>query len=943
MYQQKKVYVPLLIISCFITSSLVAAEAEAAAAPRMDPDTQAYMQEQFRKTVMQAKEFITEHNLPDLRDPVAIERSLRQAEIGHREVNTAAQGFAHIANSIASISRSSDGSELAELGSLGVSLASNMYLLSLPSATLSGMGIAPFFPYAAIAVGVCSLIFSSNGGNGMGKALAAISGQIAAFHHDVMIRFDYLEAQLDEHHRKVMRAFMELHKHQDDLDERIADMRKELMSNQELIKGSINKMELNEIERHREAITQFAQLRLEAVEGVISDVKFAIESDSLDAEKLVASVRKLYKHITIVAKSSSLSGTTDLESMRTITEALSAPYDNPYNHPAFSNINMIKKYCQLRCNMQQPLCVVNPQLWVHCVESLNKLLSHAQKLSFETPALQDSVVTNIKEIINLGQLTLTTIEQMAQPAVVHTLVQDCIGTLGALKQLTDQYMAQHVRASLNKDMIARIKDVAHADATILADLKPSKFPAMQATMYPGCQWSNCSYPSASILATIVAGLIKENEHRLSAWKDLVSQTAEKRIAALEAGSTAFADVPLSQLAFPSNSPLLTAVKRPVLFDALRVAPEYVQAELCGLGSIVTEFDITEKTKCNIDKDEWVPFYMRVYFVQGKTKTLLKECKTAWKERVPTEIITDDHVYGHIYGGARLTTALLEYGNFWDGDTMIKYLPCTVAPGASLAVVSHEATHSATIQQLVAEYTQKKRRDANEEIREKLESVQENPLSLTARKLDMQYKILESVARLIKNVHFNGDPACALFREEGTVKDRSELLKFMQAYAMPEIKLCEREEYLPLATSMQAFAETERALVAQPFEFSALYSVLESLRHKAIIASQMCIVPRRLQRDSALEQHVDNCVMELRDVRREQQDLKRDQLELKKDVADLRSEMDRGFGTVGAQLAMLISLQQKQLTRLERSNQEDEWVIDEVDAAVADLVGAVARK
>ena len=886
-----------------------------------------YFQEEFTRAV-----------LPDLNDEAAIEHSLRQAEVASREVSTTAQGISNIAQSIALISKSSNAGEIGELGTIGVSIASNMYLLTLPAATLSGMGIAPFFPYAGIALGICSLIYGSRG-NGIGKALAAISCQIAEFHHDVMIRFDQLELQLDEHHRKVMYAFFELYKHQDELEERLDAMRQELLTNQELIKSSINKMETNESERHRETIDQFAQLRLEEVEKTISDVNFAINSEDIDCKKLVALVRQIYKHVNIVAKNSTLSGARDPESLRAIREALSTVHDdNPYNHPAFSNIDMIKNYCQERLGLPQSPDVINPRIWARCIGALNNLLDYAQKLSFETESAKKAVISDIAEIAQMGHLILFTINQMGSARNIDALSKDCVDALEKLKQFTDQYMTQHVSSSLKKDMIKRVKDVMHADLQLLNGLPGMMFSDFtpltnQPSQAGPIGFLVCRTQIWNNFQALVAGRRAEYANRIANWKGYISQIMQQRIAQIECGAVQGVNVPLSQLVFPAkSSSFVSAVKRPFLCTGITVSPEYVKAELCGLCRIVSEFDVDYAASGgtlwnNYNSNNTCPFYIRVYMESDGERKLLREYKTTWKEISwpPTIQVSEDSVYGHLFGGPRFTTAMFEhhpeivgrkapycgYNMTWgDGEPMCQYLPHTSTPPidfSAVTPVSYEAKHLVLAQQLLEKSTCQKRIECNRDLRDQLESVSDNRASVMLNVLDMRYKVLEAVVALTMNAKFKESPACALFNVGGVLRNKADIEEFTRKYAQPQTQLCENDQYMPFDKSIAAFQQASRNLVSERLEFPAMQSSLSRLRYLMTTMSGMRVIPRQPRTDVAVIQRLEACAAEAAQLR-EGQNL------LKGEISELRGDMNSRFDMLGVQLSLVLAHQQKLLER-----------------------------
>ena len=178
-----------------------------------------------------------------------------------------------------------DAHKIGAFGNAAGSLATNMCLMSLSSSQLSAMGMSVIHPYVGIATAICSLVGLLNSNddddNGLAEAFAAISRQLEVFYDHVMKRFDFLEQMLDEHHRKVMFAFFKLYQHQEDMRKQIVEMLQELKDNQVRIQGALTFMESSASQRHQATMGQFADLRLEKINKLVSDIDFNIRRGAL--------------------------------------------------------------------------------------------------------------------------------------------------------------------------------------------------------------------------------------------------------------------------------------------------------------------------------------------------------------------------------------------------------------------------------------------------------------------------------------------------------------------------------------------------------------------------------------------------------------------------------------------------------------------------------------
>src|SRR3990167_1945407 len=184
---------------------------------------------------------------------------------------------------IAQLAGSKDAAKIGAFGNAAGAIATNMCLMSLSSAQLSAMRMSIIHPYVGIASAICSLVslFDSSDDDGLNETFSAISRQLEVFYDHVMKRFDFLEQMLDEHHRKVMFAFFKLYQHQEDIKKQIVEMRQEISDNQIRIQRALTFMESSASHKHQSVMGQFADLRLEKINKLVSDIDFDIRRGAL--------------------------------------------------------------------------------------------------------------------------------------------------------------------------------------------------------------------------------------------------------------------------------------------------------------------------------------------------------------------------------------------------------------------------------------------------------------------------------------------------------------------------------------------------------------------------------------------------------------------------------------------------------------------------------------
>ena len=636
------------------------------------------------------------------------------------------------------------------------------------------------------------------------------------------------------------------------------------------------------------------------------------EERAAKSEKLVKAIHELYDRILITARSSSLTGSSvDIENPQAVQEALpEKQIADIHEHAAFSNVNLIRRYGDRILNTKSEP-VVNPIVFTQCVESLLSILEQAGQLAFSSDENRQAILQDIQTIIQIGQATIEIIERAVSPEIIHSHIKNCRESLQLLKRMFNSDMTQEMDDSFKEDMIKQIQNITQADLEILNSIKPLDFNDLFSTFgINGYLYSGC--PNIVMHALNIPGRIKEYKDRLDSWKMHIGETTRERISAIEENRLPQTDIPLSQLVFPSSAAQKIcfdnsnekAVTRPFLCKGIRVAPEYVQAELHGLGRIVSEFDIDisnwRKLTATLNENVSCPFYIRVYFEYGKNeRKFLREYKTEWKEITRTAVAHDEAVYYHIFGGSRLTTKMFSYCHglsgpyggkmmVWgDGSNMVQFLPQTVTPQidfVSIKSISQEAAHLATIQQLTELRTQQKRLSANKLVTKKAETHSEYQSGLTS--LGASYKMLEGSCVLAHSEQFQEHPACALFRNGNLLKNRAAIIAYLKRYQDEQSGLSAQQEYLPVEETVEAFESTASALVQHRPELPDLRRMILRL-NVALHAAREILVERPISSMEFLSRRVDT----LQD---EQKTLKTEVANIRSDVKQLNTEVKSGF-------------------------------------------------
>ncbi len=877
-------------------------------------------------------------SLPNLHDQATVQQSLLTAGLDAQLATSEIGGYGTIAQCITKAANWGKGTQLA---GIGTSLAQNMYLLALPESTLASLGIASVVPYAGIAATAVSIFGSLLGGDDEVDNSFAIElfNFLNTFYEHVMIRFDHLEDMLDIHHRKVMHFLFKLHQHQSDMRAEMRLMHHELMQNQTQIKCALQTMYQTAESYQVQTNQQFADLRFEKIDETLSNIQFDLERGAITSANLVSIIHQLYNCIAITAKSMSLTGSATQNIQQ---ELASNQSSNPYNHPAFNHINLIKEYGERHYDAAPSVPVVNPLLWARCVQTLLAVLEQANRLSLSSDGDKSAMLSDIGEIFRIGQAALAVIERIHQEPCVQKLIDNCKATLMAFKKITDAHMQQHVDEALKQEMIARIERISQEDIFAYNQVPPINFAQLAANLStlgrnlvdlkPGDIHFTHKESCCSIVIGSAGGYLPQHImasqapavhidlYRQNWGKNplLVGERQQEQvhrrgncIATLDGHRTHRISLikqnvnnvgPLSPLIYPSGN---AASNKLILFDEFNtinpfVDSEFGRAELLGLGRIRYEYDINGGN-----------FYLRVYFIHGdpQQKQLIKE------RYVPYDAIdtSDEQIYNFFYGGryaksgdrvrvqGRACSDFFEEYKCYGWKAGVLFPPATpYVPACTTLYQLNNMPNLDTIRfnamQAVAGRVQQQRLAANALVIDAVSSPAASPMQSIINQLDEQYKILESSCALAYGEQFSQHPACALFRTNDVIKNRAAIFTFLKRYQDAATDLSNQPEYVPpqqLHQSLEAFEETKRALIRCKPERSLVRAFLVQLQ-RALQRSGEIPVIERVPMTPILSQRIE----ELHD---QQHELRGELTQVRHDIVQLGTSMQAGF----AQLVELL--------------------------------------
>lgn len=793
----------------------------------------------------------------DLTNETTVEHALRayDTELTLSEVGA----YGKLARCIAYAARSPEAARaILALEAFGT----NLYLLSLPSQTLTLMGIAPIVPYIGVVSAVCALICGMfNDDNTVDPWKEQMLNFMQDFYQIVMKRFDYLEECLEANHREVMHATFKQRMAIQEIARNMRHHFKKIETDQDVIKGGLISLDDAQKSNQQQTAQLFAAVPCAQIETTLADVLHMLDVKQLTSDDLVQAVHKIHTAIMVHAKDPAVTGAATSNPQEALT--YQTPLNNILEHPVFSQINCVTAYVERKLPTSTIIGrLANPLLWARCVQVLLHCLEKTDAIPFSTEAERNAVESDLLSIMRTGEQYIAMIDRTMHENHLVLLITACQEALQRVHERAVEHMTQEVDHALLEKMATTIDTETQvaleqvgqvpvpildgtADNMVAMDRfineqfcsyrgsPPTIFRCIPARYYlPDGTWHKLvdsdtalSRELADYFRTRKEGYAKpfdqikrDYRQELQKQADAIREHAQRCYTLLVNPDTAATVLqePLHILVYPADE----RNKQLLYCDRIILDQAYMQAYYCGHIAFKATYTIEGKI-----------FYLRLYMGDN----LLKEYQIPYDEY----LTTDEYIAAYWHGLRRcMKSSQILFEPAPGAPRVLKEYPVLpVPPAAKLAIehtaacISHEQSYVDTVREINAAHVHKKRLEANQTFLGAVKAPAESPIKHAVQDLNERYLALEALTVLAFNTTFPQHPACAALRAPHLIKNLQTLIAFTQhEYSDSTNKLYEGNEYIPVEPTIQALEEMKESVQQSPKPtFAGVQNLLRRLR------------------------------------------------------------------------------------------------------------------
>ena len=303
---------------------------------------------------------------------------------------------------------------------------------------------------------MCSLFQDDDGNDSTQAIIEAInngirhlSEQIYRFHKDVMEQFSEVHKKLNIHHKAMLEQFFAMRQGQVNIIEQLRSLRQYIETHNRAIMGSMDALHKTIDSNFKMTFDNLNGLRIEDIDDLIDRSLIVLKSEKVSSEKFASIVEDLYIKATSRASADALTGgSVDVRSESTLQRVLesSSGQQTIFAHPAFSNINLLSRYMESKSIDFRHEKLVNPLIWIKCVEAILCLIDQRLTKYSDYPADEDARDSDIDKLLALkqeGEKILNFIEGMSQGRFLSNIATEYQKSLRhlakAIKKAKKQY------------------------------------------------------------------------------------------------------------------------------------------------------------------------------------------------------------------------------------------------------------------------------------------------------------------------------------------------------------------------------------------------------------------------------------------------------------------------------------------------------------------------
>lgn len=756
----------------------------------------------------------------------------------------------------------------------------------------AGAGIHPYVGILMAVEGFCEAFLQDDGQDGTQAILDAItqgimhlSQQLHQLHEDMREQFEEVHKKLNRHHWIVLEKFFALHQDQKNILRNIQDLRNYITDNHRAIQSGLNALHNKVDTNFKMTLDNLNGLRIEEIDELIEQSLLILKRDNVSPEEFDRCIDEFYvKGISRASANALTGGSIDIHSHAALQTVLEGPtaLDNIFEDPAFANINLLSRYLEVHFKNFNHEKLVNPLIWIKCVEALMYMLDQKLINDTEYPPTKHARDLDIEKLLILkehGEKIRKFIEKIGQNNYVEQIAQKhrlCLQQLAhAIQQEQTTYEERVTQELVKEHNALRKREKAHAQTVLSSyECKCAKYlDVFLNPMNTHRRLVNRGYlitphhryfknalddgragmnppvlPECREIYQLYDGSLKPQDitNPPEWFKQLLQEYGEQRAqldenfsrtikVELAPGSFSPLGSGTSWWIYPTdqdhNLPTLLVPVQP-----LPLNPLYIVAENRGLGAIRHEYTSNGKT-----------FHIQSYFIFKDNNKKIKILDLFKSYTSEAQYDAQENMLHYWYGGRYpksddiFNLRYREGATFWatpfpphtpypaERDTFVN----TAQPGQD-----QSQEFLPFIQNLIQEDQQQKRLQFNQEIMTHISS--RSPTSeiyKAVQEVDASFKILDSLLTLMYNelIHDTKNPLKAQFaiiKHAYCVKNLAVVNKYLQEYSSKHNPEHKQGNYLPFYIQgssdklMQAVGEISNANYKP--QFNAVTQVMANI-------------------------------------------------------------------------------------------------------------------
>ncbi len=351
-----------------------------------------------------------------------------KSEMEYQEaMSTIAGGFNGVAAIASIFGNKKEAYAIATFATAGIQAVDSMRTIA--QAGLTGAGIHPYVGILMSVASMVSLFQEDDAQDGTQAILDAIahgimhlSQQIHQFQEEVREQFAEVHKKLDKHHLIVLEKFFALHQDQENILQHLKDLHTYIADNHRAIQSGIDALHARVDTNFRMTLDNLNGFRIENIDKLRERSLLILKRTDVSPEEFSRCLDELYIEGTSGASADALTGgSVDIHSPAAIQTVLerSSSLHNIFEHPAFANINLLSRFLYHEK-------LVNPLIWIKCVDTIMQMLDQKLKPDEEYPPTENMKDLDIKKLLLLkkhGKKVRAFIKRVGQKKYLEHMAQ----------------------------------------------------------------------------------------------------------------------------------------------------------------------------------------------------------------------------------------------------------------------------------------------------------------------------------------------------------------------------------------------------------------------------------------------------------------------------------------------------------------------------------------